>query len=102
MNPIPATHADKLAQICRKHGVRQLELFGSAAGSGFDPERSDLDFLISFEDLPPPRFADAYFDVLEELEQLFRRKVDLVVEDAINNPYFLEGIKPSRVLVYAA
>ena len=94
--------ADPLQRLCRKHGVRQLELFGSAATGAFDPAHSDLDFLVEFEPLPEGRRADAYFGLREGLIELFGRPVDLVMVSAVRNPYFLENIASSRVLLYAA
>lgn len=91
-----------LIGLCRHYRVARLELFGSAGGERFDPERSDLDFLVDFLPLPSGEHADAYFGLLEELQALFGRSVDLVMIRAIRNPYFLEGIGPSRTILYAA
>jgi hypothetical protein len=91
-----------LEALCRRFRVRRLELFGSAAGTRFDPETSDFDFLVEFLPLPPGERADAYFGLLEAIQALFGRRVDLVMTRAIRNPYFLEGIASSRTLLYAA
>jgi hypothetical protein len=101
MNPIVEERRDELAAICRRFGVRRLELFGSAATDGFDSERSDLDFLVEF-DPDPNRRADRYFGLLEALEELFGRPVDVVEIGAIRNPYFLTAIEASRTLLHAA
>lgn len=93
---------DELERICRRHQVKRIELFGSALREDFDPNSSDLDFLVTFEELAPGRHADAYFGLLEELEQLFQRSVDLVVATAIKNPYFRQAVESSKTLVYAA
>jgi predicted nucleotidyltransferase len=74
-------------ELCRRYGVARLSVFGSAANDRFDPDTSDLDFLVSFMALPPGRRADAYFGLLEGLEDLFGREIDLVEEEAIRNPY---------------
>jgi predicted nucleotidyltransferase len=79
-----------------------LELFGSATTSRFDPTKSDLDFLVVFEDLEAGGYFDSYFGLLESLEQLFGRPIDLVMAGAVHNPYFLESIRGSRTLLYAA
>jgi predicted nucleotidyltransferase len=92
----------ELESICRRHRVERIELFGSAAGEGFDPERSDLDFLVSFQELGLNQYADAYFGLKEDLEALFQRPVDLVVASAIQNPYFRQAVDSTRMLVYAA
>ncbi len=91
----------ELAELCARYRVRRLEVFGSASGPGFDSERSDLDFLVDFLPLEPGCHADAYFGLLEELQMLFGRRVELVMERAIRNPYFLEGIANSRETLYA-
>ena len=63
-------------------------------------EASDLDFVVEFEPLPPGVYANTYFGLLEALQQLFDRPVDLVVESAIKNPYFLEAVEATRTLLY--
>jgi uncharacterized protein len=93
---------EEIAELCRRHRVRRLALFGSAVGEGFDPERSDLDFLVEFKPLPPGTYADTYFGLLEALQQLFGRPVDLVDDSAIKNPYFRESVERSQALLYAA
>ncbi len=93
---------EQIAELCRRHRVRRLALFGSAVGEEFDPERSDLDFLVEFEPLPPGTYADTYFGLLEALQQLFGRSVDLVDDSAIKNPYFRESVERSQALLYAA
>jgi hypothetical protein len=93
---------EELAELCRRQRVRRLALFGSAVRDDFDPGRSDLDFLVEFEALPPGTYADAYFGLLEGLERLYGRPVDLVVETAIRNPYFRQSVEQSQTLLYAA
>lgn len=94
---------ESLKQLCRRYGVKRLELFGSAAAAGsFDTENSDLDFLVDFEPFPPGAYADAFFGLLEDLEKLFGRRVDLVVASAIKNPYFRESVEKTKTLLYAA
>ena len=92
----------ELETVCRRYGVRRLELFGSTATGQDRPGESDLDFLVEFGPLPPGGYADAYFGLLESLEELFGRTVDLVVPSAIRNPYFLKAIEETRTLLYAA
>jgi uncharacterized protein len=91
-------HAAELSALCRRHGVRRLELFGSAARDR-EPV-GDLDFLVEFEDLDRDSYPDAYFGLLEDLERLFGRPVDLVMTSAVTNPYFLEDIARNQTVVY--
>jgi len=102
MNPLIEENRRELEQICRQRHVRRIELFGSATGPDFDPMTSDLDFLVTFDDLPISSYADAYFGLLEDLQRLFQRQVDLVVESSIRNPYFRQSIDSTRTIVYAA
>jgi hypothetical protein len=82
--------------------VQRLELFGSAVQGGYDARRSDLDFLVEFDDLAPEAYADHYFGLLAALEDLFGRPIDLVMLSAVQNPYFLDEIADSRRVLYAA
>ncbi len=92
-----------LRALCGKYAVRQLKLFGSAASEGFDPERSDLDFLVEFG--PPPkgmRLGTQFFGMLEDLEILFGRRVDLLEEHAIQNSRLRRNAVENSVTLYAA
>lgn len=102
VSPAFAEHAAALAELCRRHGVVRLELFGSAARGQDDPKHSDLDFLVEFEPVLEGHYADAHFDVREGLEAMFRRPVDLVVDSAIRNRYFRESVDQTKTLLYAA
>jgi predicted nucleotidyltransferase len=92
----------ELSKLCTEFRVRRLELFGSAVSGEFELGSSDLDFLVEFEPMEPSEYAAAYFGLHEALAELLHRPVDLVVMTAIDNPYFLRAIEPSRTLLYAA
>ena len=92
----------ELLELCRRHGVSRLELFGSAATGEFREGKSDLDFLVEFLPMTIAHYADNYFGLLEGLETLFGRPVDLVVSEAIRNPHFLRSVEETKSLVYAA
>jgi predicted nucleotidyltransferase len=91
-----------IEKLCREYHVQRLELFGSAAVGRDRPDKSDLDFLVEFKQLPAGGYANAYFGFLESLQQLFERPVDLVVASAIKNPYFRKAVERSKTLLYAA
>jgi predicted nucleotidyltransferase len=91
----------ELEGLCRRYEVRRLEVFGSAASGGFRDGDSDLDFLVELQQAAAG-YADRYFGLLESLEQIFGRSVDLVVASAIKNPYFRESVERSKALLYAA
>ena len=100
MIPLITNHSDELAEICRRHHVKRLELFGSAASDNFDPEKSDIDFLVEYQLLPPAQHADAYFGLLEDLQSLFGHSIDLVEDKAIENPYFRASVDETRQPIY--
>jgi len=102
MDPTVRQKLSALRELCTRYGVRRLELFGSAATGGFDSGRSDLDFLVECLPLKSGQHADAYFGLKEELEALFTRDVDLVMDSAIVNPYFREELDRTRTALYAA
>jgi len=92
-----------LARLCRTFCVRRLELFGSAVTQQFDPDISDLDFLVEFEPESPMGPFHQYFDFLAALQSLFGRPVDLVETSAIRNAYFRNAVdRTRRTLLYAA
>lgn len=102
MHPLIEQNRAALAELCRTHHARSLDLFGSAATGKFDPATSDLDFLVEFEEIEPGAFSAAYFGLLEGLNELFGRNIDLVVESSIDNPYLRESIERTRTPLYAA
>ena len=95
-------HREELADLCRKFGVRRLDLFGSASTGTDTVRQSDLDFLVEFEAPSSAAYADNFFGLKEGLERLLDRPVDLVVASAIKNPYFRESVERGKLPVYAA
>jgi len=93
-------HKDEIGRICKQFGVKRLEFFGSAITDEFGAE-SDVDCLIEFTEGGGNHF-NRYFDLKYGLEAMFGRKVDLVVDSAIKNPYFRTAVDRSRRLIYAA
>ena len=102
MNPIIKDKLEALKDLCLEHRVERLDVFGSAARDDFDPEASDLDFLVAFESMSPADHADSFFGLLEDLERLFGRRIDLLEPDPIKNPYLRQSIERSRKVLYEA
>ena len=90
----------EIAALCRRHGVRRLDLFGSAVRGRFDPTRSDLDFLVDFEETPTGSYSRAYWDLREGLEVLFDRPIDLLTDPGIRNPYLRRQIEFEKQTIY--
>lgn len=95
-------NSEEIAALCRRHHVRRLAAFGSILRPDFDPRRSDADFLVEFEPLPPAQRMRSYLGLRADLESLLRRPADLVEEGAIRNPYILEKIADQQQDLYAA
>ncbi|WP_290650860.1 nucleotidyltransferase domain-containing protein [Aquisalimonas sp.] len=102
MHRIIEQHVPELQGLCKRHGVKHLVLFGSGVRDDFNPERSDIDLLVTFEDMDPERLADAYFGLKEGIEALLEREIDLVTERSVNNPYLRREIERNNAIVYAA
>ena len=93
---------DLVATACARHGVKRLDVFGSAVRGDFRPGESDLDLLVEFQQMDPFALADAYFGLLEELRLTFDQKIDLVMADALKNRYIAAEVKRTRQTLYAA
>jgi predicted nucleotidyltransferase len=102
MEAIVQEKIPELAALCRRHRVKQLEVFGSATTGRFDPAKSDLDFLVEFLPGADLAFAGSLLELKEDLEVLFGRKVDVMINRPIQNPFKRKSIEASRRLVYAA
>ncbi|MDP3084498.1 MAG: nucleotidyltransferase domain-containing protein [Rubrivivax sp.] len=85
-----------VAALCETYGVSRLEVFGSAADGGFDPARSDFDFIARFEPDASQSLARRYVAFCEALEQLLGRRVDVMTDRPIENPYFRRAVDASR------
>jgi predicted nucleotidyltransferase len=101
MMPILDQHLPQIEALCRKYNVERLEAFGSVVGDHFDPDRSDVDLLVLFQK-SAAAMEDRYFGLLEDLEKLLGRRVDLVDIKASRNPYFIAEALRNRVRLYAA
>jgi len=96
-------HLEAINALCREYGVLRLEIFGSATTDEFDPERSDIDFIVEYpDDYDFGLWLTRYFEFKRRLEDTLGYPVDLVMVGAMRNPYFIESANESRQLLYAA
>ena len=94
---------DQLIDLCKQFNVAALYVFGSALNSKYQSGESDIDFLVKFKDSSVEGSARRYFDFEEALCNLFEiDNIDLVVEGALSNPYFIDEINKTRQMLYAA
>jgi predicted nucleotidyltransferase len=101
MHPLIENNREAIARLCRVHGVRRLEAFGSILRDDFDVGRSDVDVLVEFEAQAADSFSN-FLALKESLEALFQRSVDLVELRAIRNRRLRHYIEQSKLPIYAA
>ncbi|MES1943968.1 hypothetical protein PC39_07634 [Salinisphaera sp. PC39] len=101
MNALIENNRQAIAELCRRHGVRRLEAFGSILREDFDRQRSDIDILVQFETGAAGSFEN-YLELKEALENLFRRPVDLVEPQTIRNRRLRRYIEQSKTPIYDA
>ena len=89
----------KLADLCRRYGVRELCYFGSAARGEMRPD-SDIDIMVEFD--PAARIGLVKFESLsEDLAALVGRKVDLVTKRGLKSWIRSQVLKEARVIYEA-
>jgi len=91
---------DKLIEICNRNEVNRIYAFGSVVSNHFDPEKSDLDFVVEMNEMPPLTRGEKLIALWEELEDLFGKKVDLISDLPIKNPYLSSSINSTKRLIY--
>ncbi len=101
MEPIIESRKEQLIELCRKHHVKRLDVFGSVAVGDFTSS-SDIDFVVEFDDAVAARRFDNFFELLEALKNLFGRYVDLVEPGGLRNPYFAKRLEQTRRVIYVA
>ncbi len=99
MQKLITDNQDKINTLCMTHNVKSLFAFGSVCTDKFN-NKSDVDLLISFNQMDYGDYADAYFDLADQFENLFQRQVDLVTEKSLSNPYFIDSINKTKTLLY--
>jgi predicted nucleotidyltransferase len=102
MIDLVAERLEDIAAVCRRFGVRRLDLIGSAATGDFNPATSDLDFVAAFAGIHEPDFLGRYLDFADALEAMFGRSVDVLIDGSIRNPRYRELIDAIRQPIYDA
>lgn len=98
INPIIANNLTLIKKICQKHYVKELYVFGSATTNEFK-EDSDVDFVIDFEGVDEKEFANNYFSLMENLQEILKRKVDFVTEKYLSNRIFIAQLNKTKVKI---
>jgi len=102
--PLITERSDAIATLCRRYGVERLEVFGSAADGRFDPSRSDVDFIVRLAPTDQARGGGSlgrrFIGLAESLEALLQRRVDLMSDGPIRNPYLDRSVQAPRRVIY--
>ncbi len=89
-----------IAAECRQHHVARLHVFGAVLRPDYRPGSSDIDLLVEFEDLLPTDLVEAYFGLEQQLTESMGHAIDLVMADAVRNPFVRADIEASKQLIY--
>jgi len=94
-------YSKNLADLCSNNVVvSKLYFFGSVLSPKFDNDTSDIDVLVEVADLPPEERGENLIALWDSLELLFNRKVDLLTENSLRNPYFKKEVEQTKKLIY--
>ena len=89
----------EIERVCQRLSVKRVGLFGSALSQKFS-QGSDIDVLVIFDSSENIDLFDKYFELKEQLEQIFKREVDLVVDKKFKNPVLRKSIAKTRTVIY--
>jgi len=101
MDRVVLDRLDELKRLCNIYSVKSMYVFGSVCTDKFN-DNSDIDILISFDNLSIEKYTDNYFELHYKLQDLFGRKIDLLTDKSLSNPYFIKGLEQTKQLIYAA
>lgn len=90
----------KIIDLCKKHKVHKLFVFGSILTNRFN-DKSDVDLVVDFNKAEVNDYFDNYFDFKYSLEDLLGRKIDLLEEQTIKNPYLKKSVDATRILIFS-
>lgn len=87
-------------ESCKAHKVDKLYAFGSSITPHFNPSNSDIDLLVDLNIKDPIEYGETLLSFWDDLETIFERRVDLLTEDSINNPYLRKSIEATKKIIY--
>lgn len=93
-------HLTDFKTLCQSHNVKYLYAFGSSTTDRFDSEKSDIDLLVEIDSPDPLERGEKLISLWDTFEIFFNRKVDLLTDSSIRNPYLRKSIDSTKVLIY--
>ncbi len=100
LNSLIKERGSDFIDLCKQHKVSKLYAFGSSITGHFDPIKSDIDVVVDLDIKDPLEYGETLLSFWDNLETFFNRKVDLLTEDSINNPYLRKSIESTKKLIY--
>ncbi len=92
-------YISEVIKLCKIHKVKSLYVFGSILTDKFS-NNSDIDLVVDFSDVSVEDYADNYFDLKFSLQDILKRQIDLLEDNAIKNPYFRQVLNQQKQLLY--
>jgi predicted nucleotidyltransferase len=86
--------------LCKAHSIKYLYAFGSSVTAKFDKDHSDIDLLVDIDTPDPVERGETLISLWDTFEIFFKRKVDLLTESSIHNPYLRHSIDSTKILIY--
>jgi len=100
INELIRKNQTEFANLCREHNVKTMFAFGSSVSGNFDINKSDIDLLVEIDIPDPVEKGEKILSLWDKLELFFKRKVDLLTNPNIRNPYLRQSVDESKVLIY--
>ena len=92
-------HKSEIEQLCSNYNVEKMYVFGSILNQNFTKE-SDVDLVVKFKSFDLSFYFENYFKLKEKLEIILKRKVDLIEEQTLKNPFLIQSINKSKKMIY--
>jgi hypothetical protein len=100
MDAIIKKNMPQISALCEKYRVSKLFAFGSVTKGAFSGKTSDIDLFVELLPMPAMERGEALIDLWDHLESLFGRKVDLITDQPLANPYFKSELDKTKELIY--
>ena len=99
MTPLIQNNITLIQNVLQKHNVKRAFVFGSVCTDKFN-DHSDIDMIIAFQERYFDNYVDNYLSLEFELSKLLHRNIDLLAEETIQNPYFIQSINQTKTPIY--
>jgi predicted nucleotidyltransferase len=100
LNSLIKENYQGFVDLCKQHKVSKIYAFGSSITENFDPAKSDIDLVVELNINDPVEYGERLLSLWDDLEEFFNRRVDLLTDDSIKNPYLRKSIETTKKLIY--